>query len=367
MAIHICHVFPDFERGGSEVRTASVMNGLGSDFRHTVVALGGNTGCRAHVDAAVDVTYVDVARSDGRKPGARELGKRLKAMQPDLLLTYNWGAMDAGIGAVLRRIRPWVQVLDGFTAEEAERQLLRRRLMRSFFYRRADAVVCVSRNLERIALELWKIARERVLYLPNGVDTEHFSPGSGASVRDALGAGDDCLVGTIANLRPEKDPALLLEAFGRLEVPAHLAYVGRAAHYRDTLHARAKELGIAERVHFLDKVDDTTPYHRAFDIFALSSRTEQMPLTVMEAMACGKPIVGTDVGDVKAMVAGENRPFVVGREPSVFAAALSAVAGDRELRATLGERNRARAVEEFRLDAMVEAFRQLFQRLCGSA
>lgn len=361
-AFHLCHVFPDFEPGGAEARTASVMNGLGSGFRHSVVSLGGNTGCRTLVDDSVDVAYVDAGK---QSPFA--LGRRLRDLAPDVLATYNWGSLNAGIGAVFRRVRPWVQVLDGFTAEEAETQVFRRRIMRGLFYRRANAVVVVSRNLERIALETWKVKREKVVYLPNGVDTDRFSPGEGSAVRDALGVGDACLIGMVANLRPEKDPALLLEAFALIEAPAHLAFVGRPGDLKDTLVARAKALGVDDRVHFVGAVDDTAPHHRAFDVFALSSRTEQMPLTVAEAMACGRPVVGTDVGDVRAMVSEENRRFVVRRDVAELAAALSAVVADAGLRSRLGECNRARALAEFRVDAMVDAYRELFQRLAARA
>ena len=94
------------------------------------------------------------------------------------------------------------------------------------------------------------------------------------------------------------------------EVPIRLVVVGDGPE-RPALEQQARDLGIAENVEFAGWHEELVPLYRQFDIFALSSTTEQMPLSVLEAMACGLPVVSTDVGDVSKMVADENRPMVV--------------------------------------------------------
>ena len=101
-----------------------------------------------------------------------------------------------------------------------------------------------------------------------------------------------------------------------------------------------------------------------FDIFALSSDTEQMPISLMEAMAAGLPVAATDVGDIAEMVSAENRRFVTpAGDDAALAAAIRRLAGDAELRAKIGEANRAKAAAAFALDKMVAAHAALYEKV----
>ena len=97
---------------------------------------------------------------------------------------------------------------------------------------------------------------------------------------------------------------------------------------RPALQALAAELGLAERVEFAGHQADTPAFYARFDVFALSSDTEQMPLSVIEAMASGLPVVSTDVGDVRLMVAAENAPFITGLDEDSMTGALAALVAD---------------------------------------
>ena len=96
----------------------------------------------------------------------------------------------------------------------------------------------------------------------------------------------------------------------------------------------------------------------AFDVFALTSDTEQMPYAVVEAMAARLPVLSTDVGDVAAIVAGDNRPFVVPRDkPAALADAMTRLCADAPLRRRLGAANRVKVEKDYAIPPMVIAFR----------
>jgi glycosyltransferase involved in cell wall biosynthesis len=116
-------------------------------------------------------------------------------------------------------------------------------------------------------------------------------------------------------MRPEKQIARLLRAFALLSrnLNARLVVVGDGPE-KPHLKLLTRQLGLCGRVQFTWQVADPAALYRTFDIFALTSDTEQMPYTVLEAMASGCAIAATDVGDVKRLVAEENAPLVVGRD-----------------------------------------------------
>src|SRR5262249_7880499 len=122
---------------------------------------------------------------------------------------------------------------------------------------------------------------------------------------------------------------------------------------RQKLECLAHELSIADRVCFTGHVDRPWEVYRGFDVFALSSDTEQMPLSVIEAMASGLPAAATLVGDVVNMLAAENRAYVRPPEVVALADALLTLIADPTLRQRLGRANRAKAETEFGQPAMV--------------
>ena len=362
----LLHVFPSFAVGGAQVRFAALANRFGSRWRHAIVAMDGNTACRERLHPGLDVTFPAVPLRKGDTPGnIRRCRRALRQLRPDLLVTYNWGAIEWAMANILVRIRH-IHIEDGFGPEERARQLPRRVWTRRLVLRRAT-VVLPSRTLERIALEVWRLPRRRVRHIPNGIDLAGFSP------RPA-GRGEGPVIGTVAALRPEKNLARLLHAFALLPgpaclmparlVPARLVIVGDGPE-RAGLEALAARLGVAGAVDFTGHLAAPGAAIGGFDLFALSSDTEQMPLSVLEAMAAGLAVAATDVGDVAAMLAVENRPYVVSRDAAALAAAMAALLADPALRQRIGAANRARAAREYDQETMFQAYAGLFDDGAG--
>src|SRR5262245_9430031 len=221
-------MFPSFAAGGSSVRTVNVIHSLPAAWRHTVMATSGELGARELLRPGARVELESAPRRARGGVDRRVLRARLRALEPDLVCTYNWGAVDGIACASWPRIAPVLHGEDGFGPDETKGQLARRVWARRVLLRFVEAVVVPSRGLERIARESWWVPRERVAYQPNGVDVARFAPGDGAAYRASIGVPRDAfLVGLVANLRGEKNPARLLRAFARLrDRGAHLLFVG---------------------------------------------------------------------------------------------------------------------------------------------
>jgi glycosyltransferase involved in cell wall biosynthesis len=360
----VLSVFATFAVGGPQVRFAALANRYGARYRHLIVAMDGNVACRERLAPSLDVSFPSVPiRKGATLANLREFRELLRAWRPDVLVTNNWGSIEwamANLPSIVRH----VHIEDGFGPEERDRQILRRVWMRRLALRRST-VALPSRTLMRIATETWRLNPRCVHYIPNGIDLARFS-----GVRDpavaAAWSGEGPVIATVAALRAEKNLPRLLRAFaaatqsppaGRL--PGRLVIVGDGPE-RDGLQALAASLGIASRVSFLGHVAEPAALYAGFDLFALSSDTEQMPIAVIEAMAAGLPVAATDVGDVRAMLAEANASWVGPRDDAALAASLAALLGDASLRARTGAANRARALASFDQERMFATYAALF-------
>lgn len=356
----ILHVFPTFAVGGAQVRTAALINHFAGRFRHQIVAMDGNHDCRERISAAIDVTYTKLEFSKAETLANIRLFRRfLRKTRPHVLVTSNWGSLEWAM-ANLPRIVRHVHMEDGFGPEEREIQIARRVWTRRLILRRSDVVV-PSLLLQAIATDIWRLPKRRIRYVPNGVDLGLFAPG-GLVLSIPL-AGDGPVIGTVAALRAEKNLARLLHAFRQVVqvMPARLMIVGDGQQ-RTILEALAQQLGIASQVHFTGHMTGTQAAYGNFDFFALSSDTEQMPLSVLEAMAAGLAVTATDVGDIRSMVAIENGACIVPKDDTALADAMLVLLRAPELRASIGAANRAKAEREFDQQAMFRTYGSLYGR-----
>ncbi len=370
--MRILHLHSGFDAGGKELRSVRLMNLFGPALSHTVVsAVPGALGAAAAVDPALTVAYpADFPALAGRPTPAR-LQRIARAMQGfDLVLTYNWGAMDAVMAHTLFAsafgLPPLVHHEDGFNEDEAERLKPARNWYRRIALGRAGALVVPSARLEQVALGPWAQPRWRVRRIANGINTASYArkPRPDAIPRVIKRKGELWL-GTLAGLRAVKNLPRLVRAFSFLPPEWQLVILGEGPE-REAIRQMAIDLEIGHRVHLPGFVPDPAAAVGLFDLFALSSDSEQFPLSVVEAMAAGLAVAAPAVGDIAAMVAPENGPFIVppGRE-DLLADALLALAADKRLRAAIGTANRARAVAEYDEAAMLAAYRRTYADAMG--
>jgi glycosyltransferase involved in cell wall biosynthesis len=364
----ICHVFSTFGLGGPELRTVDIINALGPRYSHAIMPVDSSYDAAARLQSALSVRRVEPPPGKGSLLYSLSLGSALKRVAPDLVVTYNWGAIDAVLGARLRLRCPVVHVEDGLLYEEVASLKPRRVLLRRMVLRGAFATVVPSRTLERIAVNEYRVSPRKVIRIPNGVDTTRFRPRSNGAWRRSLQIPDCAVVlGWVGGLRPEKDVALLLRAFASAKLPrAWLVIVGDGTS-RAAAESLTHGLGIGERVRFVGQALDPAPLYGGFDAFVASSATEQMPIALLEAMASGLPVVCTDVGDVRDMLpAAQHRLLAPPGDAARYSQALMALVEDAALRARLGSANRAHCVARYSHDRMVQRWASLYDTALAS-
>ena len=215
----------------------------------------------------------------------------------------------------------------------------------------------------------WKRPAEIV---PNGVPEPVPSPGSRERLRAALGVPAHAFIFlAVGNVRPEKGFEDLIDAAARLEhtAPGRPFAVLVAGGLSDTpycrdLLARHRASGLGDAVRFLGYRDDVPALLSAADAFVLSSRSEGLPMVVLEAMMAGLPVVATRVGGVPGAV-GDCGLLVDPEQPDALAAAMQRLMDDPALAADLGRRARERAIREYGLERMVDRYLAVYERVAA--
>jgi glycosyltransferase involved in cell wall biosynthesis len=367
---HILHCHSTFAAGGKERRSVRLMNAWGPRLGHSVVSgQPEEMAAAALIDPAVPVDYPQGFPALSGRPTPARLAGLARAMRGyDLVCTYNWGAMDVVMAhrafARAYGLPPLVHHEDGFNEDETERLIPARNFYRRAALGRASALVVPSQRLERIARAVWHQPPERVQRIPNGIDTAAFAaPPDPKALRIAKYPGE-LWVGTLAGLRPVKQLPDLVAAFASLPGNWRLVICGEGPEQAAILAAAAAH-GVERRVHLPGSV---VPAKVAglFDIFALSSASEQFPLSVVEAMAAGLPVAAPDVGDIRHILAAPNRAHITPPgDVGALGAALAQLAADADLRARIGAANRARALAEFDVAAMIARYEAVYAGAMG--
>ncbi|BAK67896.1 putative glycosyltransferase [Sphingobium sp. SYK-6] len=365
--IRILQLHGTFDQGGKEARVVRLMNHWGARASHDLLIGDPDaTGARAGIDSQVPVRFLFSPPLFGPPLPPRYMALARAMQGYDLILSFNWGAMD-GVMAhrlfhLVKRLPPLIHHEDGFNEDEANTRSEFRNRYRRIALGSAHALVVPSNQLARIAQREWHQSAGKVRQIPNGIDVASYQGKRPATAIPGLVPDGRLIVGTLAGLRPVKNLRRLVRAVAPLRDRVRLVIVGEGEE-REAILAEAAALGMDDMLlpGFLPRPQD---YVGAFDIFALSSDSEQFPISLAEAMSAGLPVVATDVGDISAMVSASNRPFIVALDdPGDFTAALSELAADADLRARIGEANRARAMQCFDETVMF----QLYARLYGGA
>ena len=361
--LRIQHVIGSFQIGGAEryaLQLASRQAREGHDVH--VVALAGGPLIDVFRDAGITLqTMPKMARLDPTLPA--RLASLFVRNDVHVVHTHNppplvYASLAARtVGAVLVHTKHGVN-------QDRQRRMWLRRVLANLVHR----VVAVSEDTARHAVDQGEVGFDRVHVIPSGVDTDVFRPRPDARdrIRDELGIGpEEWVIGTVGRLVPEKNHASLLRAAAPLlrDGNARLLLVGQGPE-RPTLEALARQLGIENKVLLAGIRQDTHDVLSAMDVFALSSRTEGMPLALLEAMATELAVVCTRVGGIPALLEGSGAGALVppGND-DMLASELRRLHGDREEARRMGVRARQLVTRQHGMHVVTRETTELYARV----
>lgn len=362
-AVIIAHVLSSFGVGGQE-RVALDLAAEQGKRGHRVIAVSlapPPEGALADEFRAVGAEVVDVPKGPGTDLTlVPRLAWALRRRQVEIVHSHNPLPLIYGAPAARLAGAAAIHTKHGVNPGSRGHRILRRQAARL-----VSSFVAVSAVTAQQAREQRDCPPERLTVIPNGIRLERFAPDAvaRASVRAELGIPADALVVvTVGRCDEFKNQGLLLAAIApRLSAQIHVVFIGDGP-TRAALEAQAKALPGAAFAHVLGRRMDVARLLPAFDVFALSSKSEGLPLVVPEAMATGLPVVSTAVGGIPGVVDEGETGFLVGVDEAQLRRALDRLLDDPALARRMGARAREVALTRYSAERMCDDYLTLYER-----
>lgn len=363
----IAHLIYRLDFGGLETLLVERINRMNPDaYRHAVLCLAG---FEPHFAERITRTGVEVIDL-GKRPGISltthmHVWCVLRRLRPTILHSYNLAALEYGPAALLAGVTVRVHGSHGRDAADPDGtnrlHNLLRRLMTPFY----DCCYANSAAMAEWNREVIRVPLHKARLLANGIDTARFTP---AVTHNDTGP---VVIGTVGRVDAVKDHATLIRAFAllRSQLPEfsarlRLAIVGDGPQLH-ALRALVASEHLADAVWLPGARTDIPELLRSWRVFANSSIAEGMPASVLEAMACGLPVVATHVGGTaEAVEDGETGRLVCPSDPQALADALAAYVRDPAFARWQGAAGRDRVVRRHSMAAMVAAYESMYDSLC---
>ena len=360
--MRVLQPIPGLQVGGAEVVVALLgqeLRALGHEL--VVVALGPASGSWIEDDlrtAGAELHFL------GKAPGldlrvVPRLARLLRATEPDLVHTH-LHVLKYLVPARVAWRCPVVHTVHNLADREATRADQR---LQSAAFRLGVVPVAIGDAVADSVRALYGRAPGAVV--PNGVALPEPAPDARARLRRELGlAEDEPVFLVVGRLNAQKNHAGLVEAL--VDCPGTLLVAGDGE-LREELERQVEAAGLRERVRLLGVRSDISEVYTASDVLVLSSHYEGNPLVVMEAMACGLPVIATAVGCVPELVTEGTGWLVPPGEPAALSAAMRRAVGDLGEARGRGAAGARRARERFSAGAMAREYARLYRRLVSSA
>ena len=367
--IKILHVIDSLGIGGMERVVIDVANGLNPARFEQVVCCISRRG-EAADELRDGVHCIDLGKGDeADRVMPLKLARLIRRERPGIVHSQSWSGVDATLAKLLSPGVKLVHSEHGRNYSDLRRQPLARRLARRGVYQLANAVFAISGEVREFYCRQTGFPAERMQVIPNGIDVRRIDQADASGIREELGiAPDDFVFGTIARLDLTKDTITLVRAFAAVALPRRdpklKLLIAGDGEQRARLEEFVSLMDLNRVVIFTGQRRDVPRLLRAMDVFALSSVSEGMPLTVLEAMAARLPVVATAVGALPEMIVEGKTGFLVPMRHAVaMSDKLEEFIANRQLAKTFGEAARHKVEREFTLERMLRSYAELYEYL----
>lgn len=363
----IAHVVQHFGMGGLENGVVNLLNHMPPDrYRHAIICLDGYTDFRHRLQRD-DVQFFALHKQAGKDFGLYgRLFRLLRKLHPDLLHTRNLSTLEGQFVAKAAGIRARVHGEHGRDVFDLHGKNRKYNLLRKMARPLVHHYIAVSKDLENWLEHTVGADSRRITQIYNGVNSTRFHPRR--EERALIGpegfmSGNELLIGSVGRMAEVKDYPNMVRAFLRLldlspeaRSRARLVILGDGVSRAECL-ALLKQANAEHLAWLPGGRDDIAELMRQFDIFTLSSLGEGISNTILEAMACGLPVVATSVGGNTELVEADRTGMLVPPgEPEAMAQALLTYFKDEALMRRHGATGRAKIEAQFSMDAMVRGY-----------
>lgn len=368
--IRIAFLVHTYGFGGLENMVTNLVNHLDPEhFEPSIISFAPLKPLNNRVDLN-HVRVLSLNKKGGNNPLLiYKISKLLKNIGAHIVQTHNWGtALEGILAAKLARVPAIIHAERG-TIEGKKRNIILQR----FLWGLANQVLSVSEAHRKKVTRIVGFPHSQIKAIVNGVDTERFSPKPDIKneVREKLGLKKDSIcIGTVGSLRPVKNQMLLINAcktiLPRFE-QVEILIVGEGS-LRSQLMQKVHTLGFSKKIHFLGTQNNIPEILNGLDIFVLPSLNEGMPNAVLEAMACGIPVIASAVGGVPEVINdNENGITIPPENEDQLTTKLITLIENQEKRRVFGTQARKTVQERFSLVQMVSKYETLYQSLADRA
>ncbi|MGD2118811.1 MAG: TIGR03088 family PEP-CTERM/XrtA system glycosyltransferase [Chromatiales bacterium] len=371
----IAHVLFRLSVGGLENGVVNLINRIPPErYRHAVVCLTDYTDFAKRIQRD-DVEIIALHKKEGQDFGLYwRLLQTFRRLKPAIVHSRNLAALEAQLPALLAGVPGRVHGEHGWDVSDPKGQVRKYQLLRRAFIPLVKAYIPLSRELEAYLLDPVGVPLRKLNRIYNGVDNDRFSPQPGhAALPPGFANADSIVIGTVGRMHGVKDQLNLAQAFVKLcqqqpETAAQLrlVFVGDGP-LREECRQLLQDNHLESQAWLPGSRDDVPRLMQAMDVFVLPSLAEGISNTILEAMSCGLPVVATDVGgNAELVVAGETGRIVPSADPQALANALAEYVCNPDLIQQHGEAGRVRIEQHFSMQAMVDAYMGVYDKVLAS-